>query len=160
MSSRKNGRTGKGWKSRYAGEYFEGLLESHAKYSNIGLIKIPTGCKIVKIRGKLVPIKVPTPFDFILFKNAKTICLDTKTIEDGQFSYSEIKQHQADSLMLAFDSGVNAGYLIYYRDKNEVIFFNAKQLKELRPRSSLKKAEGLLIGDNQSMNLDLLFSVC
>lgn len=146
-----------GYKSKSAGDYFENLLSFFSKSQRIKALKIPSGMRIVKMQGRLVQIPVQTPFDFVLFKNGRVCCIDCKTIESGNFNYSMIKRHQATELLEIEQQGVSAGYLIYYRDKNRVVFFRAKQLLDIVPGSSLKEENGILIGDNQSMNLASLF---
>lgn len=159
MSLRKSGRIISGSKARNAGDYFESLLEFHCRSQKIALTKIPTGCRLAYVRGKLTPIVIPTPYDYALFKNGKSVCLDCKTIEEGNFTYSAVKQHQVDSLLEIERQNVPAGYLVYYRNINQVYFFLASTIKMLEPRESLKLSDGALIGSNTHLELGKLYEI-
>lgn len=150
----------KGYKAKKIGEYFENLIIFFTESQRIAVIKIPQGCRLVKNKfGKLIPLLVKSPFDFFIVKNKKAACFDTKTIESGNFSYSEIKQHQVSELLNIELQGISSGYLIYYRDKNAIYFYKASEIKKIKPRESLNKENGILVGDNQQINFDLILNV-
>lgn len=147
----------KGYKAKKIGEYFENLIIFFTRSQRIAVIKIPEGCRLVKNKfGKLIPLLVKSPFDFFIVKNKKVACFDTKTIESGNFSYSEIKQHQVSELLNIENQGIPAGYLIYYRDRNRIVFYLSSVVQKVKPRESLSEAKGVLVGDNQSINFDLI----
>lgn len=147
-----------GFKAKQAGDYFESLFSFFAIKAKATVIKLPDGCKRVFYNGKIKLLPMQTPFDYILAKNGKTIFLDCKTIEDSNFSFSKLTTHQVDSLFSLEKKEVLSGYLIYYRKVNKIIFYKASVLKKLKPRESLKEQDGLVLGNNQSIDLDLLFT--
>ena len=132
-----------GYKSKNAGDYFENMLHFFGTCQRIEVVRIPNGCKVVKIRGKLVTIPIKSPFDFIIVKNGIAIFLDCKTVESGNFCYSDLTQHQVNGLFNLERQGITSGYLIYYRNINKIIFYKASVLSSLRPKSSLDERSGL-----------------
>jgi penicillin-binding protein-related factor A (putative recombinase) len=147
----------KGYKAKKIGEYFENLILFFAKGQRIAIIKIPEGCKVVKNRfGKLIPLLIKSPFDFFIVKSGKVACFDTKTIESGNFSFSEINQNQIRELLNIEQQGISSGYLIFYRDRNRIVFYKASIVQSIKPRESLKEEQGIAVGDNQQVNFNLI----
>lgn len=142
--------------AKIVGDQFENLLQISAIKHRIEFIKIPSGHKTIKVKGKLIHQRVRTPFDFIFVKNGKSVYFDAKTIESGNFCYSDLKSHQVNSLYNLEMQNVVAGYVIYYRDINQVIFYKASILRALKQRDSLKLDQGLYLGKEQEIDLNLL----
>lgn len=146
-----------GKKAKDAGNYFESIFEFNCENQKISYVKIPTGSKIVRSRGRIIPVNIKTPFDYVIGKNGKAAFLDCKTIESGNFSYSMIVPHQLESLVKFENEGFKSGYLIFYRDVNKVVFFNSSQLSKLSKRQSIDINSGMIIGDNLIIDVSELF---
>lgn len=146
-----------GHKARSHGDFAEKMIYQACLKEKILALQIPTGAKIRKFGGRLVPIPIKTPFDFILYLNGKSVTLDIKFIEGDHFNYSWITPHQVESLLKIQETKNEAGYLIFFEKINQVVFFPASQLSSLKPRQSLKPQEGILIGSILAFNLSLLF---
>lgn len=144
-----------GLAAKRAGDYFEDVIAKYCMAQKIEFVKIPTGCKIVYTPRGLKPIFIQTPFDYILFKDGKSVCLDCKTVESGNFTFSMLKSHQVLSLHKISKQNINTGYVVYYRDTGKVIFYNSTQLMNLKPRQSLD--QGALLGDVKNIDLKGLF---
>jgi hypothetical protein len=132
------------------GQDFEDLIEISCRLCGWGWVKIPSGCKWVS-GTRAIPVK--TPFDFVLFNQSHSVYLDAKTVVDNAFSYSKIDDNQLKWLSHVERFEHVAGYLVNFSELNKTVFFSAKQLSSLRPRQSLKPDNGLLLGDNQRINL-------
>lgn len=134
------------------GQRFETFIKNSCSAYNFYPIQVPDGCDTVRDRtGSLKLLRVQTPFDFILIGNQQAIFLDTKTTQDKTFSHSKIKHHQLKSLLEASKAGP-AGYLVNFESERLVVFFPAQVLEQLRPRQSLKPADGLILGAPETWN--------
>lgn len=97
------------------------------------------------------------PFDMIFSKNGRSIFVDAKYLEnETSFSYGKIKTHQLLSLLGKEQAGCPAGYIVQFKKLNQTILFRASALYALTPRQSLQPTDGLLIGNNTEIDLDLI----
>ena len=142
-----------GAKAKVFGQYFENILSVHCRKQNIRFEQIPSGCKWV---GKK-PIPVKTPFDFIASKHGRAVVFDAKTTAGSSFSKSACKEHQIESLFKFELSGLTAGYIVWFREVDSIVFFKASELKQLPSRCSLKVSDGLFLGTKSNLNLGVLF---
>lgn len=144
--------------ARDSGQSFEYFFERRCEAESIIFIKIPDGCKRIKQGARLRLIPVATPFDCVITKDSNAVCLDLKTIQTTNFTYSQIKPHQREALSNVGRS-LTAGYLIWFRKIDEVVFFDHKQIAECKSGGSLKPKEGLLLGTLQDMRVDILMGL-
>lgn len=143
----------RGLVAKTSGDWFESLLSNACERRRWVSIKIPSGCQWVSAtRAK----PVTTPFDFVFTKGGRSIFGDAKTTNEKNWSYSKTTPHQLYWLRRIEVSGNIAGYVVNFREQNQTVFFTAGQLSGLRPRQSLKPDDGILIGNNQDINLDLV----
>jgi hypothetical protein len=103
-----------------------------------------------------VPAK--SPFDFILAKDGKVILCDAKSLDATTFTRSACKPHQIESLAGFEMSGLTAGFIVWLRKTDEVVFFKASQLKALPPRCSLKVSDGISLGSVNTLTLEGLLN--
>lgn len=143
-----------GHKAKGYGDLFENMIRSQCNRESIVCVRIPSGAKMIKMRGVLVPLPVRSPFDFVIAQGGKCCFIDAKTIESGNFSHSMITGHQLEALLSLHNQGLSAGYLIWYRDKGRVCFFNAGDLKALKPRESLTADDGIFVGTGNGFSLE------
>jgi Recombination protein U len=147
---------GNGPKNRKSGADFERFLEMNCRMSQALFIKIPLGCRRLG-RNRLIPII--SPFDYILVKHGVSAFIDCKTYDKESIAHSDLTTHQVNTLSQVQESGAIAGYLVWHRPINQVVFYEAKKLFELRPRQSLGIMEGKSIGPCEKINLDLLLNL-
>lgn len=140
------------------GDIFEAYTQAACRREGINLEKIPTGCKQAYYKGHLRTILVKTPFDFILAKNKQSAFIDCKTIESGNFSASMRDNNQVMSLLRMHNQNIPAGYIIWFRDKNLVIFATAEQLAKMVPRESIKHTDGIILGEHNNFSLQRVLS--
>lgn len=139
------------------GKGFEDIFEKSARRQGWAVIRIPNGCKN-GWKGKLIRVK--SPFDFLLAKRGcGNLCIDTKTLFEETFKFSEIREHQVDALLAMEIEGVPAGYLVWFRPINRIIFFHASVLARAQPNTSLKPADGIDIGDAWSMKISNILTI-
>ena len=114
-----------GRKAHANGKMFEELFTYRARVTGFTCTQIPAGCRVLG-PGRIQRIR--THFDFVLSGHGKTFLIDTKTVDAETFPHSSIQDHQAVELSRHSIHGTVAGYVIYLRKKNEVIFVPAIHL--------------------------------
>lgn len=139
--------------AKIMGEQFENILKASFKKHGAAIVQIPSGCKWVT---GYKAISVPTPFDFFACKNGVPIAFDAKTVNKETFSKSEVKAHQVLALHDLENAGMKAGYLVWFRPCEKVVFFSSLQLIKLLPRKSLKVDDGICLGSIKDLNLNIL----
>lgn len=136
------------------GDLFENILKIACTRESVVYTRIPDGCRMIRTKGgAVIPKRTTTPFDFLLSHNGLTACIDCKTIDSGNFSHSMLTPHQVESLIKIYNSKVSAGYLIWYRDTDQIIYFGAIHLYQLKPRQSLNIEDGIMCGTSKSFSL-------
>lgn len=131
------------------GERFENQIIKTMLRDGIAFIKIPSSCKWI---GKRV-VAMKSPFDFVAGHNSKTILFDAKSTEGKTFTYSKIKTHQLNALMNFRIKKIVSGYVVYFSEIKQVVFFDSMILKKVKPRQSLSFEDGFCLGriDNFSL---------
>lgn len=139
-----------GKKAKNMGASFEAFFQAFTLSQGLVCTRIPDGCKQVGKGGRNL-VRTTTPFDFLIAANGIAAALDLKTIDEKTFPYSLIKQHQRKSLM---DIGRHmvAGYLIWFRPLDRVVFFDHREIWLCASGSSLKPDEGFEIGPLNDMD--------
>lgn len=145
----------RGLKAKREGDGFEHVLIYTAKSQGVYPIRMPNGCKRVGPK-KLIQIK--TDFDFILIYEGQTLFLDCKSFDSDRISHSQLTPHQVHALATIKDNQCEAGYLVCFRKAQSVNFFNAHELLNLNPGSSLTFKQGQILGSPEYFNLQLLFA--
>ena len=146
-----------GAKAQAFGALFENLFLNSCRKNGIVTTRFPDGCKSI---GQNRIIRVKTPFDWILSFNGKTALIDTKTTDSDSFSHSKIIIHQVTEMSAHQRAGTIAGYVIWFRKSNRVIFMNALDLFELSLKpGSIKKDEykSKIIGIDSNFDMRLVF---
>lgn len=142
------------------GRSFEESFEAVCRYSGVAVSRIPDGCKVVG-RGQLKRVK--SPFDWILSYHGQVVIIDTKTVNESVFAHSAIDLDQARAMLEHQNQGTLAGYVVYLRKSNQVIFVDAWELCRRIPQGpgSVKPGDPrvFLIGQIQDFNPRLIFSV-
>jgi len=142
-----------GAKSQEIGATFESMVEIHCLQHRIACLKIPEACRKAKNKmGHWVIKPIKSPFDFIAAKDGQTVCFDAKTIDSKTFPRSQINFDQVEKLEL-IGQGTEAGYVIWFRPSDRVVFFDWRRLSSIVRGDSLKDDEGLYLGDGNSFNV-------
>jgi len=111
--------------SKAIGTSFENIFYKLCKIQGIAITRIPDGCRRV---SKFQIFQVKTPFDWVLSYCSKSAMIDTKTTQESTFPSSLIKDHQVSALLEHERAGVRAGYVIWFRTTQAVVFFPASVL--------------------------------
>lgn len=146
-----------GQKAHAFGALFESMFQNSCKRLGVAITRIPDGCKTLSAR-KIVRVK--TPFDWICSFEGKTALLDTKTTLGESFAHSSISDHQIHELVHHQIAGAVAGYVIWLRKIDSIIFVPAEKLRTLsRDRGSIHVGQEkvTLIGTSKTFDPRFLF---
>ena len=143
--------------AKQIGQRFEEILHNMCGHQAITCIRIPDGCKQARGPQGYKLLRVKSPFDFVLLKSGLAITVDAKTIDSERFTYSDIKQHQVQSLLNCAKNAHTSGYIVWHRPTDAVVFYSVFTLAALRPRTSLTPENGILLGPALKMDLNKLF---
>lgn len=142
-----------GIKAQKIGNFFELFFQRHCFRQGITCIRIPDGCKQVGIKTL---IRVSSPFDWFLGYGKQVLFLDTKTFDRDVFRYSDMNEKQIQNLNMMRKHSL-AGYIIWFRKSNRIVFFDVLKLLKLSKGSSYNFEDGLYVGDSSKPDLKLLF---
>lgn len=144
-----------GKQAKSHGEEFENILKANAYVAGFEVLRIPDGCRQV---GHNKLIRVRSPFDFVFIKSkTEIVFIDAKSTNNKTFSKSAISEDQLHNLSAIEKKGHIAGYIIYFRSTNQIIFFSVAKLKQLAPRQSLQAVDGTYLGNRFRIDLGLIF---
>jgi hypothetical protein len=144
----------RGKKAKVNGQRFEIFLENSAARKMWTVTRIPDGCRQV---GPNKLLRVRTPFDFVFTRWGKAVFADAKSTQTKYFSKSALTPHQIEQLKDIENDGFAAGYIVNFSTLNLVVFFSATLLSEIKTRDSVGPEQGILIGNDEVINLQLIF---
>lgn len=142
-----------GLKAKRNGSSWESAMIGLAEIKGWDVIPIPPGCKQL---GAKRLIRVKTPFDCVFIKQGKSLYTDLKTTIDSTWPYCHNDWDQIAWLIKCEHQGHKAGYIVNFSELDTVVFFSATSLTGLKPRSSLKPGDGIIIG---STGLDIIYGI-
>lgn len=146
----------RGKKAQRSGASFEMTILGSAYQKGLGALRIPDGCK--QLTGGRI-IRVKSPFDFVIFDGPLMLFCDAKSVSSTNFNKSMVNEDQVRELLKFEKQGHAAGYIVYYKARNEVYFYTATQLASLKERESLKPNEGLPLGSLFEIDLARIFAL-
>ena len=100
---------------------------------------------------------VRAPYDALLAFQGRTAAIDAKSFDKHTMHFSDLTEHQVIALEYLWQFGVPAGYVVWFRTINQVVFFGALMLKDMKAKDSLISEDGIILGDIDSMDLRLIF---
>lgn len=143
-------------KSRAQGVAYEVEVENQAHREDMALTQMPMGAKFVN-STKMVRVK--TDFDFILTFRHKTALFDCKSFKGTRLTASMILDHQFNALLRHHLKGGIAGYLIFWIEKNSVMWFSAGMLQHVMLIEGLNWDNGRRLGTLSNFQLADVFEI-
>ena len=96
--------------------------------------------------------------DFILATPRGAVgFFDTKSFVGEKFRYSVIDEHQLELAQEFEIAGIKSGFIIYFRDLNNVRYFKASKIIKHGPGSSIPAVAGKDLGDIMYFDLKKVF---
>lgn len=125
----------RGWQNQKSGTDFEGKFYAACYVKGIAITRVPDGCRQA---GPHKIVRVKSPFDWIISYNGKTALIDTKSTS-RPLANSAIDQNQVSEMMKHWGRGVRAGYVVWFREEDRVMFIPADVLdRRRRKRGSIE----------------------
>lgn len=147
----------RGFKAKKQGDAFENLFASKCAREGLCIAKIPTGIHVTGKRGgKVEGFQVKTPFDYVIGSSNRAAFIDLKSLDASSLPKSKITPHQLESLVSWGEGGFVAGYVVNLRKVNMIVFFDYKQLRDLRPQRSLQALDGFCLGSKEDFKVSKL----
>jgi len=104
--------------------------------------------------------------DFKVFSRAgKVAWFDAKTFATNYFDHSVLlkpkppKDHQITRGLLLMDWGINAGFLVWFRPMNRIVFYNARQIAKNGPGTRFLPEMGQSLGSLSEFDLRAILSL-
>lgn len=137
------------------GDEFEDMLKLSAQREGFHVTRMPNGCET---KGYNKIMRVKTPYDFIFIKSrTETFFADAKATAGRTFSHSKIVPHQLEELLKIEQKGGVAGYIVFFRQTSEIVWFSASTLNSISARESLTTSKGVLLGTLFNLRFGVLF---
>ena len=145
-------------KARQAGREFEDLFEKMARFDGLLVRKIPLSCKAYQDRQGMTRYHpIDSELDWqVLDRNGRIAFLDTKSFHGERFPISAFEEHQVTLAQTLNEWGHVAGFCIWFRKYNIVVFFTGAQVAALE-EGSLGPEEGLHLGSGFDFNISKIF---
>lgn len=147
-----------GYLAKRAGSEFERLFMQACERNSVAVTRLPDSCKQV---GPKRLIRVKSPYDFVCTYSARSAVIDTKTSGTDSFAHSMIDEHQVVEMIPHEFSGAKAGYVVWLRAIDMVIFIPATTLAAaMRVKGSIGHThrEVTLLGSIRTMDMRRVLS--
>jgi len=148
-----------GARAKSYGDGWEKSIETLLRLRGWCVLRIPNGSRVYRDRrtGKLNTAWVKSPFDYIATKNKRIVFFDAKTFDRIRIQHSDLVEHQINNLYALSQEGHYAGYLVYFRPIEAIVFYPVSQLKGLKNGHSFHFSEGKYIGGLHTCDLNNIF---
>ena len=114
-----------GSRAKAWGSFFEDAFATKCRFSAMAITRIPDSCRQISAQRM---IRVKSPFDWIVSFDGKSLVIDTKTTMANAFGFSQIDPDQVRELLHHERAHVLAGYVVWLRGVDQVIFVPASLL--------------------------------
>lgn len=130
--------------NRESGKTFELIYERACKLCGLWVeqnhLKAKRGWK-----GKLIALESNLDFT-VIDPNGRTGFFDAKSFDGHSFKYSEIPSHQLELAARYNSWKVPAGFIVWFRDVDRVVFFSGASLEATGANNSFHWSVGLNLG--------------
>jgi len=141
-------------KGRDYGQAFEQIFLERGQLNGLFVRKNPLSCRHVW-GGRLQLVK--GLLDFMLVSPHGIVgFFDTKSFGGDKFAFSEIDEGQLKMADTFNKWNVPAGFVVYFRDLDAVVYFKAGDLYRKGPRSSFGVIDGKYLGTVFNFDLKVL----
>jgi hypothetical protein len=102
-------------------------------------------------------IKSELDFQLIDPRTRRVAFIDTKTYVEERVNFSRIEKHQIDRAVWFNEAGIPAGFVVWFRTLDLVVFYSGIQARDCGAGSSLLPQDGLELGGLLRFDLARLF---
>jgi len=114
-----------GREAQSMGSFFEILFHQRCLWAGFEVTRIPDGCKQIG-PGRIV--RVTSPFDWIISKDAFIGLIDTKSTKGKSFAHSAIDRNQISEMIK--HKNLTSGYVIWFRELDRCVFIKSSDLHQ------------------------------
>lgn len=134
------------------GKIFEELFKACAKRQGLLCIQNHLTARMV-YKGRLQV--VPGELDFkICSQDGRVAYLDCKSFGKSYFTFSDLSRpHQVERAVLYNDFKVPAGFVVWFRPTNQVVFFSGKLIQNSGRGARFLPVNGQLLGRFEDFDL-------
>lgn len=144
--------------SKEAGNQFENILTVLCRAEGLLILRIPDACRTV---GKNRIIRIKSPFDYIIRPlHQGDVCsayIDAKTTQSKTYCFSTINRDQMLTLLSMEQAGAVAGFIVWFREIDRLVFYSSSTLWKIVPGESLLPEDGLDLGSTMRSNISRIF---
>ena len=137
------------------GKEFEQHFAKQAMMQGFRARKMPLSCR--NKSGEFQVIRSELDFQLVDPRTRRVAFVDTKTYVDERVTFARIEPHQIDRAVWYNEGGITAGFVVWFRTLDLVVFYSGLQVRESGARSSLKPEDGLELGGLLRFDLSRLF---
>lgn len=130
--------------NRLNGAAFEDLFLNEAKYRGLYVRKNHIAAKY-GWKGRLIPVAGQLDFT-VIGPGGRVGFFDAKSFKEDFFNFSEIDENQLNQSVLFNELGVPSGFVVYFRRRNEVVFFTGTEIHTDGPKTRFIPSMGLRLG--------------
>jgi hypothetical protein len=138
-----------------AGTTFEKLFERQCQLA--GLWAEPNHIKARRgWKGKLQELK--SNLDYTVIRRGGTLAfIDCKTYDDWFFTFSKLDPHQVELARRYNEYGIDAGFVVWFREVDKVSFFSGHRIAALGERTRFSFGDGIALGTWARFDPTLVF---
>lgn len=140
--------------SRQRGWDFEALFEKMCRFEGLLVRKIPLSCRPIG-NNQFLPVK--SELDWQVGHSGITAFIDTKSQKGATMVRSAFNDDQVD-VAVGFNSwDIPAGFIVFFREINRVVFFTGAQIHAIQS-GSVSADEGLELGTGFDFSVRKIFA--
>ncbi|RYF52455.1 MAG: hypothetical protein EOO38_00150 [Cytophagaceae bacterium] len=141
--------------NKHVGAHFEKLLVHRAQLCGLLILRNELSFRY-QGGGKMLPIR--TDLDFrICNKRGQTAFCDAKSFDQDYFTFSQITEHQLRRARIYEAYNVPAGFVVWFKPSQQVLFYAGNVLHQMGPRSRFTSAHGVSLGHALNFDPRLIF---
>lgn len=142
--------------NREEGKGFEKIFEVQCRYKSLNPKKNHPTARFKKGGGFLLE---KGDLDFkVIQRPGRVGYVDCKSFGGTSFTYSELDKRQVERAVEYSEWGVPAGFVVWHRGNNEVVFYSAHKIAFKGPRSNFSTQDGVSLGTLQNFDPRLIFA--
>lgn len=142
--------------NREEGKIFEELFFKQAQRN--GLLVMPNYLTCRYTYNGRTQI-LPGGLDFTLIKNGVVGFFDCKSFADDHFTFSTLSEHQVKRAVLYNDNRVPAGFVVWFRKIDLVVFFSGHAIECKGPGTRFYTEDGQTLGRFDNFDLKPILEV-
>lgn len=128
---------------RQRGNAFEDMFERLLRYQGFLPLKNRLTVRVIG-KGKYLPEKSQLDYT-IIQRTGEVGFFDCKSYEGDSFRFSQITKHQLDRAIMYNLWLVQAGFIVWFRKINQIVYFSGVRVKDLEGHS-IGPSNGMILG--------------